>query len=82
MESTEKETRSLAAVTRPLAFVVSCDAPFVDPKVVAHLVERCRPPFAVVVPLWEGRPQPLHAVYRADNAARQSSAFATPRNRK
>src|SRR5438876_5532919 len=58
----------LAAVTRPLAFVVSCDAPFVDPKVVAHLVERCRPPFAVVVPVWEDRPQPLHAVYRADNA--------------
>src|SRR5229473_2461422 len=35
----------LAAVTRPLAFVVSCDAPFIDPKVVASLVERCRPPF-------------------------------------
>src|SRR5713226_9551253 len=42
----------LAAVTRPLAFVISCDAPFVDPRVVAYLVERCRKPFHVVVPLW------------------------------
>lgn len=58
----------LAAVTRPLAFVVSCDAPFVDPRVVAHLVARCQPPYAAVVPFWEGRLQPLHAVYRADNA--------------
>src|SRR5438445_4684548 len=31
----------LGAVTRPLAFAVSCDAPFVDTKIVAHLVERC-----------------------------------------
>jgi molybdopterin-guanine dinucleotide biosynthesis protein A len=58
----------LAAVTRPLAFALSCDAPFVNPDVVAYLVERCRPPHSVVVPLWEGRLQPLHAVYRTDTA--------------
>src|SRR5881296_771325 len=57
-------TVGLAAVTRPLAFAVSCDAPFIDPLVVAHLVARCQAPYAVAVPLWEGRPQPLHAVYR------------------
>jgi molybdopterin-guanine dinucleotide biosynthesis protein A len=61
-------TVGLDAVTRPLAFAVSCDAPFIDSRVVADLVARCRPPYAVVVPMWEGRPQPLHAVYRADCA--------------
>src|SRR5437899_163676 len=71
----------LGAVARPLAFVVSCDAPFVDPKVVAHLVDRCRPPFAVVVPLWEGRPQPLHAIYRADNAPILRRLLAAGRRR-
>jgi len=35
---------------------------------VTYLMERCQPPTAVVVPLWEGRLQPLHAVYRADTA--------------
>jgi molybdenum cofactor guanylyltransferase len=58
----------LAAVSLPLAFVTSCDAPFISPVVVAHLVARCVPPYAVVVPFWEGRLQPLHAVYRADTA--------------
>jgi molybdopterin-guanine dinucleotide biosynthesis protein A len=71
----------LAAVTRPLAFAVSCDAPFVQPKVVAHLVERCRPPFGVVVPVWEDRPQPLHAVYRADNAPILRRLLAAGRRR-
>src|SRR5712691_4615319 len=71
----------LAAVTRPLAFVVSCDAPFVDPRVVEHLVARCQPPYAAVVPLWEGRLQPLHAVYRADNAPILRRLLAAGRRR-
>jgi molybdopterin-guanine dinucleotide biosynthesis protein A len=71
----------LAAVTHPLAFAVSCDAPFVDPRVVAHLVVRCQPPYAAVVPLWEGRLQPLHAVYRADNAPILRRLLAAGRRR-
>jgi molybdopterin-guanine dinucleotide biosynthesis protein A len=71
----------LAAVTRPLAFVTSCDAPFIDPRVVAYLVERCTPPTAVVVPHWEGRLQPLHAVYRADTAPVLKRLLAAGRRR-
>jgi molybdenum cofactor guanylyltransferase len=71
----------LAAVTCPLAFATSCDAPFIDPRVVAHLLERCQPPYAVVVPLWEGRPQPLHAVYRADTAPVLKQLLAAGRRR-
>lgn len=71
----------LGAVTRPLAFVISCDAPFIDPAVVAHLVSRCQPPYAAVVPLWEGRLQPLHAVYRADNAPILRRLLAAGRRR-
>src|SRR5437660_877900 len=71
----------LAAVTRPLAFVISCDAPFVGPSVVAHLVACCQPPYAAVVPLWEGRLQPLHAVYRADNAPILRRLLAAGRRR-
>ncbi len=71
----------LSAASCPLAFVVSCDAPFVDPGIVAHLVSRCRPPYAVVVPLWDGRPQPLHAVYRTDNAPILKQLLAAGRRR-
>jgi MobA-like NTP transferase domain len=71
----------LSSVTSPLAFAVSCDAPFIDPRIVAHLVSRCQPPYAVVVPLWEGRPQPLHAVYRADNAPILRRLLAAGRRR-
>lgn len=45
------------------AFVTSCDVPFLSLPLVSHLTSRL-PGHDVVVPNWEGRPQPLHAVYR------------------
>jgi len=54
----------LREVTRPLAFVSSCDTPFLSAELAQHLVSRAGG-FDVVVPEWEGRLHPLHAVYRA-----------------
>jgi molybdopterin-guanine dinucleotide biosynthesis protein A len=71
----------LSAISHPLAFATSCDAPFIDPRVVAHLVQLCQPPHAVVVPIWEDRPQPLHAVYQAGNAAILRRLLAEGRRR-
>ncbi len=45
------------------AYVTSCDVPFLSLALVSHLASRL-PGHDVVVPNWEGRPQPLHAVYR------------------
>jgi molybdopterin-guanine dinucleotide biosynthesis protein A len=53
----------LSAITREAAFVTSCDAVFLNPRLVAHLVALLAG-HDVVVPYWEGRAQPLHAVYR------------------
>lgn len=53
----------LREVKSPLAFVCSCDAPFLNPRVAAYLAGRAEACDAVV-PEWEGRLQPLHAVYR------------------
>lgn len=53
----------LRAVTRPFAFVTSCDAPFLNPALAAYLAEGSND-FDVVVPEWEGRLQSLHSVYR------------------
>jgi molybdopterin-guanine dinucleotide biosynthesis protein A len=53
----------LREVTRPLAFVTSCDVPFLDPALVGHLLEQSAG-FDVVVPEWEGRLHPLLALYR------------------
>jgi molybdopterin-guanine dinucleotide biosynthesis protein A len=54
----------LREVTRPLAFVSSCDTPFLSPDLACYLanVAAC---YDVAVPEWEGRLHPLHAVYRA-----------------
>ncbi len=52
-----RECRSAAA------FVTSCDVPFLSLPLVSHLAARL-PRHDVVVPHWEGRLQPLHAVYR------------------
>ncbi|MGV3720005.1 MAG: molybdenum cofactor guanylyltransferase [Actinomycetota bacterium] len=54
----------LREVTRPLAFVSSCDAPFLSPAAALQLAQLCEG-YDAVVPRWQGRLQPLHAVYRA-----------------
>src|SRR4051794_5270244 len=53
----------LAAATRDVCFVTSCDSAFLNARLVEHLVSRISE-HDVVVPHWEGRLQPLHAVYR------------------
>ena len=53
----------LKASTKEICFVTSCDAPFLNLQLIAHLlsqISNCD----VVVPYWQERFQPLHAVYR------------------
>jgi molybdopterin-guanine dinucleotide biosynthesis protein A len=53
----------LSAAHEELSFVTSCDAVFLNPAVVAFLLSQADD-YDVVVPFWDGRLQPLHAVYR------------------
>ena len=53
----------LGACDSAAAFVTSCDVPFLSLPLVEYLASRL-PDHDVVVPYWEGRLQPLHAVYR------------------
>jgi molybdopterin-guanine dinucleotide biosynthesis protein A len=53
----------LKATSTDFSFVTSCDVVFLNPELILYLVSRisgCE----VVVPHWEQRLQPLHAVYR------------------
>jgi len=43
-------------------FVMGCDAPLIQPALVKYLKSQAKG-FDAVVPRWEGRPQPLCAVY-------------------
>jgi molybdopterin-guanine dinucleotide biosynthesis protein A len=56
---------ALAATTTPLAVVVACDMPFLHAGLIAHLIDSARDVDAVV-PIVDGRPEPMHAVYRAE----------------
>jgi molybdopterin-guanine dinucleotide biosynthesis protein A len=53
----------LRVVTTDFAFVTSCDAPFASTALIKYLV-RSRDEYDVVVPRWDGRLQPLFAIYR------------------
>jgi len=53
----------LKAATKDVCFVTSCDAPFLNLQLIAHLVAQISD-HDVVVPYWQERFQPLHAVYR------------------
>lgn len=53
----------LEAARGECCFVTSCDAPFLNPALIRYLTGRMSG-YDVVVPHWEGRFQPLHAVYR------------------
>jgi len=52
----------LAAIATPYAFALGCDAPFVR-RAVLRLLAREVVGAAAAIPLWDGRPQPLIAVY-------------------
>lgn len=53
----------LQAARRSVCFVTSCDVPFLNLALVNYLLTQ-RAHSDVVVPVWEDRLQPLHAVYR------------------
>ena len=53
----------LSAATEQICFVTACDSAFLSPGLISHLVSRSAD-YDVVVPHWQGRFQPLHAVYR------------------
>ena len=52
----------LGLLTRPYAFVVACDMPFLRVEPIAFLVERIAGQEALI-PCWDGDIEPLHAVY-------------------
>lgn len=53
----------LAAATHDLAFIAAADMPFLNPDLIRELVGHACCADAVV-PVTDGRPEPLHAVYR------------------
>lgn len=53
----------LRAIADDFAFVTSCDAPFASTTLIEHLL-RLRAQHDIVVPQWDGRLQPLFAVFR------------------
>lgn len=56
-------TYGLTASTCDVSFVTSCDSAFLNTTLISHLLSLSAD-HDVVVPHWEGRFQPLHAVYR------------------
>ena len=53
----------LRAANKEVCFVTSCDVPFLNLSLIQYLIEQI-PGYDVVVPRWQDRFQPLHAVYR------------------
>lgn len=53
----------LGAAAADIAYVTSCDAVFLDPRLIHFVLSRIEG-YDVSVPKWEGRFQPLHAAYR------------------
>jgi molybdopterin-guanine dinucleotide biosynthesis protein A len=54
----------LEAVRASWALLLACDAPLVRTSVVARLAAERGTEVDAVVPIWDGRPQPLVALYR------------------
>lgn len=53
----------LRAASGKFCFVTSCDVAFLNPLLISHLLSQISN-YDVVVPYWQGRFQPLHAIYR------------------
>lgn len=70
----------LAVARGPLAFVVSCDLPFVS-LAVARVLLTLADEYDVVVPRWDGRLHPLQAIYRTALAPLVDAELAAGRRR-
>ena len=57
--------QGLESARAELAVVVACDMPFLSRDLLREQVRRCTE-VDVVIPLIDGRPEPMHAVYRRD----------------
>lgn len=66
---------ALAQVTTSWAFAVGCDMPFVSPALVEQLAAR-RAGYQAVVPVVQGRVQPLLAFYSRDCMAPMRASLA------
>lgn len=66
---------AMAQVTTPWAFAVGCDMPFVSPALVEQLAAR-RAGCQAVVPVVQGRAQPLLAFYSRDGMAPMRASLA------
>jgi molybdopterin-guanine dinucleotide biosynthesis protein A len=53
----------LGSAHTDVVFVTACDSPFLNPALIAWLVSRLDA-CDLVLPRWQGRDQPVHAVYR------------------
>jgi molybdopterin-guanine dinucleotide biosynthesis protein A len=68
---------ALKTVAAPAVALVGCDMPYVDPSFLTWLFEQLGEDTGGVVPMVDGHPQPLHAVYRTAStrqAAREAVA--------
>ncbi len=55
-------------------FVAACDMPFLNPRLIAYMAE-VTGNFDAVVPLVEGLPEPLHAIYHRRNLPLMETAI-------
>jgi molybdopterin-guanine dinucleotide biosynthesis protein MobB len=53
----------LVLAPTPFVFLTACDMPLVDPALVRWMLRRPPAPADVLLPVHEGRPQPMHAIY-------------------
>ncbi|WP_027088106.1 molybdenum cofactor guanylyltransferase [Cohnella panacarvi] len=59
----------LQETTKPFAWVIGCDQPLIDANAARLLLERMRDGgHQAALPIIDGRPQPLHALYRAETS--------------
>lgn len=60
---------------------VACDLPFVQPSLFRYLIDQTGDDWDGVVPLVEGRPQPLHALYHRRTLPAVEAALQTGKRR-
>lgn len=71
----------LATIAAPWALALGCDGPAVHASVVARLADERGADVDAVIPVWQGRPQPLVALYRRTLAPRLDGLVAAGERR-
>ncbi len=72
---------ALITLKEPEIFVTACDMPFIKPELIRYIVGRWTDRWEAIVPVFDGKPQPLLGIYSRKACSENGRKHKEPQTR-